>query len=71
MDERDRLFQSDMLLMYYLFEKFAPQEIFDTINRVISKRSIQIQMNELQSLFLLLIIGLSLSILTFIIKIKY
>ena len=70
-DRRDRLFQSGILLMYYLVEKFAPQEIIDAINRLISKRRINITINELESLFLLLIIGLSLSILTFIIEIIY
>ena len=71
MIKRDRLFQSGMLLMYYLVQKFAPQEINDAMNRLISKRRIEITINELESLFLLLIIGLSLSILTFIIEIIF
>ena len=70
-DRRERLFQSGMLLMYYLVEKLAPQEIIDVINRLVNKRRIEITINELESLFLLLIIGLSLSILTFIIEIVY
>ena len=71
MIKRDRLFQSGMLLMYYLVQKFAPQEINDAMNRLISKRRIEITINELESLFLLLIIGLSFSILTFIIEIIF
>ena len=70
MDKRDRLLQSGILLMYHLAEKFAPQEIIDAMNRLINKRRIEITINELESLFLLLIIGLSLSILIFIIEIK-
>ena len=70
-DKREKLFQSGILLMYYLVEKFAPQEIIDAINILINKRRIQITINELESSFLLLIIGLSLSILTFIIEIIY
>ena len=70
-DKRERLFQSGMLLTYYLAEKFAPQEIIGAINGLINKRRIEITINELDSLFLLLIIGLSLSIFTFIIEIVY
>ena len=70
-DKRYRLFQSSILLMYYLIEKFAPQEMIDAINRLISKRRIEITINELESLFLLLIIGLSLSICSLIIEIIY
>ena len=70
-ERRERLFQNGMLLMYYLVEKLAPQEIIDVINRLINKRRIEITINELESLFLLLIIGLSLSILAFIIEIVY
>ena len=71
MDKRDKLFQSGMLLTYYLVQKFASQGIIDAINRLINKRRIEITINELKSLFLLLIIGLSLSILIFIIEIVY
>ena len=70
-DRRDRLIQSGILLMYYLLEKFAPQEIIDAINRLINKRRIEITINELESLILLLIIGFGLSILTFIIEIIF
>ena len=70
-DKRERLFQSGIKLLYYLFEKFAPQEINDVINRLINKRRIEITINELESLFLLLTIGLSFSILTFIIEIIF
>ena len=70
-DKRERLFQSGMLLMYYLVQKFASQEIIDAMNRLISKRRIEITINELESLLLLLIIGLSFSILTFIIEIIF
>ena len=51
--------------MYYLVEKFTLQEIIYAINRLINKRRIEITINKLPSLFLLLIIGLSMSILTF------
>ena len=71
MDKRDRLYQSGILLMCYVVEKFASQEIIDAINRLISKRRIEITINELESLILLLIIGLSLSISTFIIEIIF
>ena len=71
MNRRDRLFQSNIPLMYYLAENFAPQEIIDEIDRLISRRIIEITINELESLFSLLITGLSLSILTFIIEIIY
>ena len=69
--KRHKQFLSGVLLLYYLVEKFAPQDIIDTINRLISKRRIEITINELESLFLLLIIGLSFSILTFIIEIIF
>ena len=67
--KRDRLLKNGYLLLYYLAEKFAPQEMIDTINRLISKRRIEITINELESLFLLLTIGLSLSICSLIIEI--
>ena len=66
---RDRLLKRGVLLLYYLAEKFAPQEMIDAINRLISKRRIEITINELESLFLLLIIGLSLSICILIMEI--
>ena len=71
MDRRYQLFQSGMLLMHFVVKKFASQEIIDSINRLINKRRIEITINELESLFLLLIIGLSLSILAFIIEIIF
>ena len=71
MDKRDRLYQSGILLMCYIVQKFAPQEINDAMNRLISKRRIEITINELESLFLLLVIGLSLSILIFIMEIIF
>ena len=70
-DKRDRLYENGILLMCSLVEKFAPREIIDRIDRLINKRRIQITIIELESLFLLLIIGLSLSVLTFIIEIIY
>ena len=71
MDKRDRLYQSGILLMCYLVQRFGHQEIIDAMNRLINKRRIEITINELESLFLLLIIGLSLSIFTFIIEIIF
>ena len=65
---RDRLFQRGMLMLYYLVEKFAPKEIIDVLDKVMSKRRIEITFNELESLFLILLIGLSLSICQFVIE---
>ena len=55
--------------MYYLVEKFAPQEIIDAINKLINKRRIEITINELESLFLLWTIGCGFSICSLIIEI--
>ena len=65
---RDRLFQSGMLMLYYLIEKFAPQEINDILDKLMSKRRIEITFNQLKSLFLILLIGLILSICLFVIE---
>ena len=69
--KRDRLLKSGILMLYYLFEKIAPQEMIDAINRLISKRRVEITINELESLFLLWTIGLSLSICILIIEIIF
>ena len=49
---RERLFQSGML-MYYLIEKFAPQEMVDILDKLMSKRRIEITFNQLERYCLL------------------
>ena len=69
--KRNRLFVNGMLMLYYLLEKFAPQETIDTVKKLFATKNILITMNELESLFLLFSIGIILSIVLFIIEFCY
>ena len=69
--KRNRLFVNGMLLLYYLLQKFAPQETIDTIKQLLAKKNILITITELESLFWLFSIGFILSIVLFIIEYCY
>ena len=69
--KRDRLFVNGVLMLYYLLEKFAPQETIGIVKQLFAKKNILITINELESLFLLFAIGLFLSIVLFIIEYCY
>ena len=69
--KRNRLFVNGMLMLYYLLEKFAPQETIDTVKQLFATKNVLITMNELESLFLLFSIGIILSIVLFIIEFCY
>lgn len=66
---RNKQFENGILLLYFLFQKVAPQNLIDIIDEILSKRRIQITYNELESLFLLLSFGLVLSICILLIEI--
>lgn len=54
--KRKRLFEKGILMLYYLFQKFAPPHLLQIANQLLTKERVQITFNELKSLFMLLLI---------------
>lgn len=67
----NKLYENGVLMLYFLFEKVAPENLLNLVDDLLSKRRIQIAFNELESLFLLLFFGLIVSICILIIEILF
>ena len=68
---RSDLVQHGFLLFFYLFEKFIDPDIVNTIKRTLHKSHGQITLQELFSVFILLVLILSISAIVFIFEIIY
>lgn len=69
--KRKKLYENGILMLYFLFEKVAPEYLLDLVDDLLTKRRIHITFNELESLFLLLLFGLIVSICILIIEILF
>ena len=72
MTRRDKLFDNGMLLLYYILQKFGDRETLKTIEKLlIVKNDLLIGLNELESLFYLVLFALSLSFVLLMIEFLY
>ena len=69
--KRHNLYKHGMLMLLYLFERLADQNIVAALRNQIEKRRNQIPFEELSNVFLCFIISLPISIIVFIIELIY
>ena len=66
---RNRLLQHGFLLFYYLFERFVHSKIVDMIKGIIHKKQNLITMDQFESVFMLLLLILSISAIVLILEV--
>ena len=67
----NRLFKHGILMLYYLFEKFADSHVVHVIKNELNKKRMQITFEELSSVFYVYLLLLPISFATFIIELIY